>query len=95
MVMASTRVWLLAAVFACMLLVRSADADGVGVFGCNPLTDKTCRPGDPRAPENQEEGGFGARMPSVPGSGGAIGGGDADDDDELPSFDSHLTILGH
>ncbi|KAF0935530.1 hypothetical protein E2562_034319 [Oryza meyeriana var. granulata] len=70
--MASTRVWLLAAV-----LVACAIA--------------TCRPGDPRAPENQEEeGGFGVRLPSMPSI-----PGDGDDDDELPSFDTHMTILGH
>ncbi|KAL5211233.1 hypothetical protein ABZP36_022080 [Zizania latifolia] len=100
----TTRVRLLAVVLiACVLVVRSAAAgaeegapapSASGFFGCNPLTDKTCRPGDPRAAENQEEeGGFGFRLPSMPSI--PFTGGDDDDDDELPSFDTHLTILGH
>jgi hypothetical protein len=45
--MASTRVWLLVAALACVLLVRSADADPEPatrstVLGCNPLTGKAC-----------------------------------------------------
>ncbi|KAL5208580.1 hypothetical protein ABZP36_033015 [Zizania latifolia] len=97
--MASTRVWLLAAVLvACALAVRSAAQEGApapsafGFFGCNPLTDKTCRPAELRAQESQEEEeGFGFRLPTIPGT----GGDNEDDDDELPSFDTHLTILGH
>uniref|UniRef100_A0A0E0JWK6 Uncharacterized protein n=1 Tax=Oryza punctata TaxID=4537 RepID=A0A0E0JWK6_ORYPU len=102
---ASTRVWLLAAVLvACAIAVRSAGAASAAAdedaaaapapakgFGCNPLKDKTCRPGDPHAPENQEEeGGYGVRLPSMPSF-----PGDDGDDDELPSFDTHMTILGH
>jgi hypothetical protein len=80
--MASARVRILAAVLACVLLVRSADATVAApapaatrnsVLGCNPLTDKTCN--------------------VMPG-----GGTDLDGDgqeDELPSFSTHLTILGH
>uniref|UniRef100_A0ACD5YIA9 Uncharacterized protein n=1 Tax=Avena sativa TaxID=4498 RepID=A0ACD5YIA9_AVESA len=103
---------LLAAVLACALLAtRHADAADAeapapapGSFGCNPLKDKTCKPGDPKAPENQEEeGGFGARFPGlptavpIPGTGKVDrdGDGDIDEDDELPSFDTHMTILGH
>uniref|UniRef100_A0A0E0CH05 Uncharacterized protein n=1 Tax=Oryza meridionalis TaxID=40149 RepID=A0A0E0CH05_9ORYZ len=59
--------------------------------GCNPLKDKTCRHDDRHEPENQEEeGGFGVRLPSFPSL-----TGDDGDDDELPSFDTHMTILGH
>ncbi|XP_040377277.1 uncharacterized protein LOC121053632 [Oryza brachyantha] len=107
----STRVWrLLAAVLlvACAVAaVRSVaggaeegaaapgPASGFGQLRCNPVTDKTCRPGDPRAPENQEEEGgpafAGVRLPLLP----SIPGDTDDDDDELPSFDTHMTILGH
>uniref|UniRef100_A0A0D9WAM7 Uncharacterized protein n=1 Tax=Leersia perrieri TaxID=77586 RepID=A0A0D9WAM7_9ORYZ len=100
----STRVWLLAVVLvACVVAVAGAGEEEAaaapapavrfgGIFGCNPLTDKTCRPGgDHRGPENQEEeGGFGVRVPSVPGDIDGDG-----DDDELPSFDTHMNILGH
>ncbi|KQJ93753.1 hypothetical protein BRADI_3g06510v3 [Brachypodium distachyon] len=110
----SARVWLVlaAAALACFLLAVPANADAdsddeapapaPGGYGCNPLKDKTCKPGDPKAPENQEEeGGFGARFPGlpvVPGLGPKIdrdGDGDTDEDDELPSFDTHMNILGH
>lgn len=79
--MAPTRVWLLAAVLACVLLVRSADAAPEAAapapagFGCNPLTDKTCNP-------------------KVLPSGGIDIDGDGDED-ELPSFSPHFNILGH
>jgi hypothetical protein len=102
---------LLAAVLVSCVLLASRHADAAeapapapGGFGCNPLKDKTCKPGDPKAPENQEEeGGFGARFPgiplTIPGLGGPKidrdGDGDTDEDDELPSFDTHMTILGH
>ncbi|KAG8070096.1 hypothetical protein GUJ93_ZPchr0006g44421 [Zizania palustris] len=99
----TSRVRLLAVVLiACVLVVRSAGAgaeegapapSASGFFGCNPLTDKTCRlAGDPRAAENQEEEGvFGFKLPSMPSI--PVTGGD--DDDEIPSFRTHLTILGH
>ncbi|OEL16912.1 hypothetical protein BAE44_0022069 [Dichanthelium oligosanthes] len=87
--MASTRVCLLAAALAlaCVLLARSADAGeapapssgGKGpIFGCNPLTDKTCKPDVPTL---------------LPGGGVDIDGDG--DEDELPAFDPHFTILGH
>jgi hypothetical protein len=82
--MASTRVWILAAVLACVLLVRSADAAAAAapapaatrssVLGCNPQTDKTC---------------------NVMSSGGGIDLDGDGQEDELPSFSTHLTILGH
>ncbi|GJM90451.1 hypothetical protein PR202_ga06732 [Eleusine coracana subsp. coracana] len=80
--MASTRVWLLAVVLACVLLVKSADgateaaapAPSKGpVFGCNPLTDKACK--------------------VLPGGGIDLDGDG--DEDELPSFSPHFNILGH
>ena len=55
----STPVWLLLAV-ACALLATLAGADavpveglppsigGTAVFGCNPATDKTCKPDGPK-----------------------------------------------
>lgn len=104
---------LAAAVLACALLAaRHADAAGAGAgaaapapggSACNPLQDKTCKPGDPKAPENtEEEGGLGAGLPSlkslpIPGLGKVDrdGDGDTDEDDELPSFDTHMNILGH
>ena len=102
---------LLATVLACALLAtRHADAADAAApapapsgFGCNPLKDKTCNPGDPKAPENQEEeGGLGARFPGqptlpIPGTGkiDRDGDGDIDEDDELPAFNTHMTILGH
>ncbi|CAN6243362.1 unnamed protein product [Urochloa humidicola] len=85
--MASTRVWLLAAALAvaCALLLTAtpAGADlppaiGGTVFGCNPATDKTCKPDGPKV------------LPS----GGVDLDGDGDED-ELPGFDPHLTVLGH
>ncbi|CAM0948912.1 unnamed protein product [Alopecurus aequalis] len=104
---------LLATVLACALLATShadaaeaeapAPAPAPGSFGCNPVKDKTCKPGDPNAPENQEEeGGFGARFPGLPtlpipglGKIDRDGDGDIDEDDELPGFNSHMNILGH
>ncbi|KAM3346029.1 hypothetical protein ACQJBY_020506 [Aegilops geniculata] len=85
---------MLAVVLLCALLATThAEATGGGLV-CNPLQDKTCKPGDPKAAENTEEGGeFGARLPSPPIPGhGMI---DGDIDDELPSFSTHKTILGH
>ncbi|KAJ1278268.1 hypothetical protein BS78_04G066900 [Paspalum vaginatum] len=90
MATSSPRVWLLAAAalaLACVLVATSADAEapapssssGGSVFGCNPITDKTCKP-----PQG---------MVVLP-SGGIDIDGDGDED-ELPGFDTHLTILGH
>ncbi|KAG0532092.1 hypothetical protein BDA96_04G078200 [Sorghum bicolor] len=72
------RVWLLAMALAlaCVLLVRSADA---AEYGCNPATDKTCKPE-----------GMGVVLP-----GGGIDLDGDGDEDELPQFEPHLTILGH
>lgn len=85
----SPRVWLLvmALPLACALLVGSADAEaspapppsGSKAFGCNPLTDKTCKPE-----------GLGVVLP-----GGGIDIDGDGDEDELPAFNPHLTILGH
>lgn len=99
---------LLATVLACALLAtRYADAETAAHapapsgFGCNPLKDKTCKPGDPKAPENQEEeGGFGARFQglptlTIPGKIDLDGDGDIDEDDELPAFNTHMIIRGH
>ncbi|KAF7084195.1 hypothetical protein CFC21_087872 [Triticum aestivum] len=104
---------LAAVVLACALLAtRHADAAGAGAgaaapapggFACNPLKDKTCKLGEPKAPEDtEEEGGLGTKLPSltsvpIPGGGKVDrdGDGDTDEDDELPSFDTHMTILGH
>nr|CAB3445903.1 unnamed protein product [Digitaria exilis] len=56
------------------------EIDGLlaSVFGCNPITDKTCKP----------------KVPTVLPGGGVDIDGDGDED-ELPGFDPHLTILGH
>ncbi|KAM3240767.1 hypothetical protein ACQJBY_054039 [Aegilops geniculata] len=80
-----------------------AAAPAPGGFACNPLKDKTCKLGEPKAPEDtEEEGGLGTKLPSltsvsIPGAGKVDrdGDGDTDEDDELPSFDTHMTILGH
>lgn len=71
----------LALALACVLLVRSADAatPGGSAYGCNPATDRTCRPE-----------GVGVVLPD----GGIDLDGDGDED-ELPQFDPHFTILGH
>ncbi|KAF8783909.1 hypothetical protein HU200_000359 [Digitaria exilis] len=53
-------------------------APRASVFGCNPITDKTCKP----------------KVPTVLPGGGVDIDGDGDED-ELPGFDPHLTILGH
>ncbi|RLM80551.1 hypothetical protein C2845_PM12G05200 [Panicum miliaceum] len=89
----STRVCLLLAAalaVACALLATPAAADaaasveglppsiGGTVFGCNPATDKTCKPDGPKL---------------LPGGGIDIDGDG--DEDELPGFDPHFTILGH
>ncbi|CAL4889539.1 unnamed protein product [Urochloa decumbens] len=88
--MASTRVLLLAAALAvaCALLLAEAPgfaaaeelppAIGGTVFGCNPATDKTCKPDGPKV---------------LPGGGVDLDGDG--DEDELPGFDPHLTVLGH
>jgi hypothetical protein len=79
----SPRVWLLAMALAlaCVLLVRSADAAAAegSAYGCNPATDKTCKPE-----------GVGVVLP-----GGGIDLDGDGDEDELPQFEPHLTILGH
>ncbi|KAF8701628.1 hypothetical protein HU200_033467 [Digitaria exilis] len=87
----STRVycWLLLAAalaMACVALAESsagaeaeAPAPASSVFGCNPITDKACKP---------------QVVPKVLPGGGADIDGDGDED-ELPGFDPHLTILGH
>ncbi|XP_062221255.1 uncharacterized protein LOC133920676 [Phragmites australis] len=92
--MASTRARTLAALLACVLLVRFAEGSaapapaGSSVFGCNPVTDKTCRPEG-----LGEDGASGVKLPTVPGSGVDVDGDG--EEDELPSFDTHLSILGH
>ncbi|XP_044417350.1 uncharacterized protein [Triticum aestivum] len=102
-VMARVSLMLAAAVLACALLATRHAAPAPGGFACNPLKDKTCKLGEPKAPEDtEEEGGLGTKLPSltsvsIPGAGKVDrdGDGDTDEDDELPSFDTHMTILGH
>ncbi|KAF7078759.1 hypothetical protein CFC21_083141 [Triticum aestivum] len=111
--MARVSLILAAAVLACAVLATRAGAAAAaaagpaapapGGFACNPLKDKTCKLGEPKAPEDtEEEGGLGTKLPSltsisIPGAGKVDrdGDGDTDEDDELPSFDTHMTILGH
>ncbi|KAF7034370.1 hypothetical protein CFC21_045393 [Triticum aestivum] len=90
----SARVSLMLAVVLVCALLAARPAEATGGLVCNPLQDKTCKSGDPKASENTEEGGgFGAKLPSPPVPGhGMI---DGDIDDELPSFSTHKTILGH
>jgi hypothetical protein len=76
---ASTRVWLLAAALACVLLVSSADAapepaTRSTVLGCTPLTDKACNNVMSRAALDLD--------------------GDGEED-EVPNFTAHFNILGH
>lgn len=93
MAASAVRALIILAMLACALVMRSADAADpgtvtVGAKHCSP-SNKTCHPGDPQAPENQEE-----EAISVNVTGGSSGN-EAEDVDELPSFDQELIVLGH
>ncbi|THU71684.1 hypothetical protein C4D60_Mb04t04080 [Musa balbisiana] len=98
--MASLRAWIILAALTCMLLTRPAAAQSSSVAAttaeaaashpCDPTTG-SCHPGDPRAPENQEE-----EAPNnlPPGTEKAAMGG-PDDMEEFQGFAQELVVLGH
>jgi hypothetical protein len=74
--------------------VASAQAPVAPKKQC-PLNDKTCRPGDPQASENQEEEASGVNVKPGSTPGVPTPGGDAVTPDDLPEFNKELTVLGH
>jgi hypothetical protein len=104
--MASIRIILVSALLVCMILLDSGagaskvksistlDAShGKPHIKCAP-TNKTCRPGDPQAPENTEEEAKAVNVPSSSSSSGSNANG-GEDLDELPEFGGEMIVLGH
>jgi hypothetical protein len=60
-----------------------------------PVDDKTCRPGDPQASENQEEEAPGMNVQPGSTPGVPTPGREAEMKEDLPDFNKELTVLGH
>lgn len=97
--MASFRALFIVAILAAVLLLKPscaiAQTPTIQKTKCS-LNDKTCRPGDPQAPENQEEEANSvnvpsAATPSVP----TTPTENQEMQEDLPEFNQELIVLGH
>jgi hypothetical protein len=104
--MASIRIILVSVLLMCMILLDSGagsakvksistidSSQGKPHIKCAP-TNKTCRPGNPQAPENIEEEAKAVNGPSSPSSPRSDANG-GEDLEELPGFGSEMIVLGH
>lgn len=96
--MASFRALFILTILAIALLLRPADSvpetPGTPKKKC-PLNDKTCRPGDPQAPENQEEEATAVNVPSGSTPGVPTPADVPATSEDLPEFNQELIVLGH
>ncbi|KAF3329516.1 hypothetical protein FCM35_KLT04847 [Carex littledalei] len=106
--MGSICIMLISTLLVCMILLESrSDASkvksittldashGKPHINCAP-TNKTCRPGDPQAPENTEEEAKNVNVPSSaspPPSSSSDAYGE--EEEELPNYGSEMIVLGH
>ncbi|KAF3329517.1 hypothetical protein FCM35_KLT04848 [Carex littledalei] len=105
--MGSFCVMLISTLLVCTILLESgSDASKVNSIttldashakphiNCAP-TNKTCRPGDPQAPENTEEETKDVNVPSSaspPSSNSDVNG---EEEEELPNYGNEKVVLGH